>query len=401
MIKAAIVGLGPVAITLASRLQKSGHSFYFLARPNKRASLLQNQGIKIEGLEKRSELQEWNDCVQSEVLSLNQNILPAAEYLFLAVPHTSFLEVLEQLDLSQFTNIILLNSGLGFSQQVMNLVGHHRVLTFSNFFAAAKFYGDKVIVKAVKRKVYIGTVENELAEFVQQLLPPSLLDIEALGNCFAAEFRNITLYAHPPFSMAPVSLNWALGLEKVPKYMYKLFPEGPIERRRMKLYAQFVEDIFAIAAKLNVESFNFLHFMHHENYPVLDCFLNSEEVASYPKSDLRKKGDLLFARYCGLLVDTKSQPDEQGRYFDFSAVPVQRVEFEKDNNDIKLPRILEEDIYHLSLLQSLARRFQLPCPAIDHFLSDLDKVVSPIRVKVQTLTKMAELTSQCIAGQDV
>lgn len=33
----------------------------------------------------------------------------------------------------------------------------------------------------------------------------------------------------------------------------------------------------------------------------------------------------LFTRYTGLLVDPYSEPDAQGRYYDFSAVRVERV----------------------------------------------------------------------------
>jgi len=78
---------------------------------------------------------------------------------------------------------------------------------------------------------------------------------------------------------------------------------------------------------------------------VLDCYLNDEEVQSFPSLSIKEQGRLIFSRYVGLLIDAKSTPDENGFYFDFSAVPMPTTSF--DNGEVLLPRILEEDIYHI------------------------------------------------------
>ncbi|MDI7027993.1 opine metallophore biosynthesis dehydrogenase, partial [Pseudomonas aeruginosa] len=62
---------------------------------------------------------------------------------------------------------------------------------------------------------------------------------------------------------------------------------------------------------------------------------------------------LLFVRYAALLVDPFSPADEQGRHFDFSAVPFRRVSRDEDGL-WRLPRVPLEDYRKLALIVALA-----------------------------------------------
>jgi len=127
--------------------------------------------------------------------------------------------------------------------------------------------------------------------------------------------------------------------------------------------------------------FNLLAFLHRDNYRVPSCFLEEDEVDRFPTLSTEQQGDLLYARYTGLLVDAHSDPDQDGRYFDFSAVPVTTIDFEKAS----LPRLLTEDIYHLCLLRALSRRLHLTCPAIDRLYADLHVVLSELSTSAREL----------------
>lgn len=367
-----IVGLGPVALATARLLEKNGREYSFLARRNDQAesrqAALEKEGIPFRSLPSRPELATWDGTVNGQVRFLDRPDAVAADLLLLAVPHTAYEAVLSSLDLAHYKAIILLNPCLGSSSRVRALVGHDRVLCLANFWGAAKFLEDTVLLKALKKRIAIGSSDQELLERVSQLFESAGLETTPCSSCLEAELRNITLYVHPVFCLAPLSLKAAFEIDPTPKYLYKLFPEGPIERRRTELYARFADEVMEVGSILGARSFNLLAFLHRDNYQVPDCFLEPQEVDQYPEFDSRRRGDLLYARYSGLLVDSHSEPDEKGHYFDFSAVPIEKVSF--SSGKALVPRLLGESLFQVMVLRQLGAQLPLATPALDQLWQD-------------------------------
>jgi staphylopine/pseudopaline/yersinopine synthase len=383
MSQAFIVGLGPVSLATARLLERNGLGFRFLARysdrSEQRASRLENGGVPFRVMVEKPELASWSGIVRGSVSFFDSTLETGlchdpTSLLFLAVPHTAYEEVIHALDLASFEGgIVLLSPGLGASARIESLLGHSRVFTLANFWGAAKYHDSEVVLKAIKKRVYAGTDDPALGLRLRDLFRHTEIEITSLSSSLAAEFRNITLYVHPVFTFAPITFRASLGLDSVPKYLYKLFPEGPIERRRTKLYAAFTEEVMNLAAGLGIPRFNFLSFLHRDNYSVPSCFLEEEEVDQFPDLDSDRQGDLIYARYSGLLVDALSQPDRDGRYFDFSAVPVSRVDFDKEDNPA--PRIISEDLFHLLLLCRLAQALAMDTPALENLVGDYQDTI--------------------------
>jgi len=381
MNRAVIAGLGPVATATARLLQKRGWEVSFLARKSSRSTerraRLEGEGIPFLGLAERPEFASWTGTVKGPVRFLDQASQLQGDLLFLAVPHTAYEQVLTSIDHQPSEGLVLCSPGLGSGARVTELVGHQRVFSLSNFWGAAKYRSGEVVLKAIKRQVYGGSPCDGLGERMKSLLGDAGVNLSLLPSCLGAEFYNINLYVHPVFSLAPLSLRFALGLESVPKYLYKLFPEGPIERRRMRLYASYVQEVMELGQQLGRPPFNFLAYLHRDVYGVPSCFLEESEVGDFPTLSSERRGDLLFARYTGLLVDSSSQPDKNGRYFDFSAVPVERVSYQGEK--IRLTRLLGEDLFHLTLLRRLSRSFHFSTPAFDQLWADFSGVLAELK----------------------
>ncbi|MEJ7443121.1 opine metallophore biosynthesis dehydrogenase, partial [Staphylococcus warneri] len=72
-------------------------------------------------------------------------------------------------------------------------------------------------------------------------------------------------------------------------------------------------------------SVNLLKFMVKENYPVRPETLNEADISQFESLPSVKQEYLLYVRYSAILIDPFSQPDQEGRYFDFSAVPFKQL----------------------------------------------------------------------------
>jgi staphylopine/pseudopaline/yersinopine synthase len=73
-------------------------------------------------------------------------------------------------------------------------------------------------------------------------------------------------------------------------------------------------------------------------------------------------------RYASLLVDPFSEPDENGRYFDFSAIPIRPILLDSAGQ-WDVPRMPKEDYYRTKIIQGVARHLGSPCPTIDTLLT--------------------------------
>lgn len=77
---------------------------------------------------------------------------------------------------------------------------------------------------------------------------------------------------------------------------------------------------------------------------------------------------LLYIRYASLLIDPFSEPDREGRYFDFSAVPIRPI-FVNREGEWDVPRMPKEDYYRIKIIKGIARALGTKCPTIDKFIA--------------------------------
>ncbi|WP_347040324.1 opine metallophore biosynthesis dehydrogenase [Glutamicibacter halophytocola] len=75
-----------------------------------------------------------------------------------------------------------------------------------------------------------------------------------------------------------------------------------------------------------------------------------------------------------MLIDPYSQPDEHGRYFDFSAIAFRPI-FINDHGQWDIPRMPKEDYYRTKIIQGLARQHAVPCPMIDQLLGNYERAL--------------------------
>lgn len=384
--RTAIVGLGPVALLTSSLLRQAGVDFYFLSRSSERSHHVARLLQSPDGLPVR---QTFGATFSLPPLrgEVRQSPEEQTESTILCVPNTEFVSAFRALQSADIKEIVLMNSGLGCTSELAAC--GVRPTVFSNFFAAAKLSGSELLWKALKRKIFLGG-SGKLSTLLARALETLGVEV-ATTSPLQAEFRNITLYAHAVFGLAPHTLERVFGLVDHPRYLYKLYPEGPLERRRTLVYAGFFQDVMRIAQDLGEAPFNLLRFLHTDNYPVSEQFLNDDEVESFPDLALERQGDLLFARYTGLLVDPTSKPDAQGRYFDFSAVPIQQARWQADT--FQIPRVPSEDIYNLILLRTLGRELNLDLVWLDKLWNGLQQVLQKLEARERAAVESFMATS--------
>ncbi|RIO62891.1 DUF2338 family protein, partial [Mammaliicoccus sciuri] len=72
-------------------------------------------------------------------------------------------------------------------------------------------------------------------------------------------------------------------------------------------------------------------------------------------------------RYTAILIDPFSEPDQHGRYFDFSAVPIKQL-YENEQGVVHIPRMPSEDYYRTSIIQHIGKLLGIKTPMIDTFM---------------------------------
>ncbi|MFC0212152.1 opine metallophore biosynthesis dehydrogenase [Paenibacillus chartarius] len=300
--------------------------------------------------------------------------------LILSVTADAYVPVLAQLPtdlLRSLRCVALLSPTFGSSALIRRYLkekgGDAEVISFSTYLGDTRRTADKpptyVLTTAVKRKVYAGAMglPSESVETFRQLFEEAGITLEATDSALEAETRNISLYVHPPLFMNDFSLGIIFNRPAVPKFIYKLFPEGPITQTLMREMLEQWKEITALVLKLNLKGVNLLRFMVDDNYPVRPESLARCDIERFPELDPVHQQYLLYVRYASLLIDPYSEPDRDGRYFDFSAVPLRPV-FINHEGAWDIPRMPKEDYYRIKIIQGIAQAAGVPCPTIDEFV---------------------------------
>lgn len=295
--------------------------------------------------------------------------------LILCTPSDSYASVIDALKLETLTKasaILLLSPGIGSNLLVQNRLGklseRIEVISCSTYYAASKFDPGqatllKSIVKGIKRKIVIGSSKRESEAFinVKRFIESIGVECQLAAHAIEAESRSITTYVHPPFFINSFSLREIFSMHASKKYMYKLYPEGPITQHAIESMVTLWKEISALLRYFEIRPLNLLKFLNDDNYPVHETTLSRNDVERFMEQEETRQQYLLYIRYSSILIDPFSEPDENGKYFDFSAVPYKQVSQDQAGR-WSIPRIPYEDYKRLKLLHGLAQRIQLAMP---------------------------------------
>ena len=376
-----IVGAGPAGIHVAVDVAKGWCcQLGLLNRPGAHTDKIRQELEQTGGrIATEARVDKYEHLVGEAVLSRFYDGFDAIEDMwdtvFLCTPGDSYTEVVDAMRLDALQavkRIVLLSPGIGSNLLVQSRLGDAKarveVISFSTYYAATKFESAEAgfltsSIKGIKRKIYVGSSrqDSRFLHDVQRFITSLGIQCAATGHPIEAESRSITTYVHPPFFLNPFSLQWIFSKTPARKYMYKLYPEGPITQDSIRAMLHLWKEVSEFVSAFGAQPINLLKFLNDDNYPVHEETLSRDDIENFMKLDPVKQEYLLYIRYASILIDPFSQPDERGRYFDFSAVPYKQVYKDKDGKWV-IPRIPHEDYKRLKLLYALGMKMNVSMP---------------------------------------
>ncbi|WP_426446527.1 opine metallophore biosynthesis dehydrogenase [Paenibacillus sp. S-38] len=398
-----LVGAGPAAVHTAVQLSRGWCTELGLANRPGAHSVRLKEELQRSGQTLYSIVQAERCRHLSGEAKLSRFHVSFAEVeegwqtLVLCTPSDSYREILEALRADsrrELRTIILLSPAIGSNLLVRSLLGSAgdrvEVVSLSNYYAATKWEPgrDSVIhayTKACKKRVYLassGAAAGAAAAFAAFMESMGIGCRTAAGPV-EAESRNITTYVHPPLLLSDFSLDAILSERDTKKSMYKLYPEGPITPHTIRTMVLLWKEISSLVEALGAAPLNLLQFLNDDNYPVHEQTLSRADIEGFLVHEPVKQEYLLYVRYASILIDPFSEPDEHGRYFDFSAVPYRRVELAADGT-WSVPRIPHEDYRRLTGLRALARKAGVGIPTAESLIAGYER----------SLTAFAERTGR-------
>jgi staphylopine/pseudopaline/yersinopine synthase len=311
------------------------------------------------------------------------------ETLIICTPSDSYLEVITRLSvekLKRAKTLILISPGIGsnfllersFKEEMKNL----DVISFSAFYAATKYEkgetdGLAVLTKALKKRIYLASskpksvILKPISEFIKSIG----VQCQIVSSPIEVESRNITTYVHPPLFMNSFAMDQILRKDQSLKSMYKIYPEGPITQHSIRAMVRLWKEISAVVEYFGAKPINLLQFLNDDNYPVHEKTLSRNDIEQFHLFNEEKQEYLLYIRYSAILIDPFSSPDENGRYFDFSAVPFKQVAADSSGKWV-IPRIPLEDYQKLKLIYTLAQAAGIKMPQALSLMQTFEKEVN-------------------------
>ncbi|WP_073647286.1 pseudopaline biosynthesis dehydrogenase CntM [Pseudomonas aeruginosa] len=386
-----LVGLGAVAIQVALDLRRHGAGrLGALNHPGRRSqriaeALARGACLQLEGQGQHHWLSgnAALDVFHQDPAELRDDW----QTLVLCVPADSYLDVVRGLPwerLGGVRTLLLVSAFIGANLLVRSALPagcQATVLSLSSYYAATKVIDEtqplRALTKAVKRRVYLGSSRTDCParETWRRVLAGSGVEVVPLATPEAAEGRNVTTYVHSPFFLGEFALARILSEQGPPGFMYKLYPEGPITPGAIGAMRRLWCELSELLRRMGAEPLNLLRFLNDDNYPVHETMLPRAAIDGFAEAGAERQEYLLFVRYAALLVDPFSPADEQGRHFDFSAVPFRRVSRDEDGL-WRLPRVPLEDYRKLALIVALAAHFDLAMPQARSLLASYENAVS-------------------------
>ncbi|SFF21362.1 hypothetical protein SAMN04487969_11876 [Paenibacillus algorifonticola] len=391
-----IVGTGPASIQLAVLLKNNWNSCIgIVGRESVRSAhffkaLKQSQNQVEVDIQNKKHRQMEGNCIIDHVYHGYGAITGQWDTLIFSVTTDAYMEVLKQLSeqlLKQARCIVLISPTFGSNSLVRHYMNtilpnvNVDIISFSTYLGDTRWMNGEpstqVLTTAVKKKVFIGS-SNHASSNVERLC--ALFErlgirLEVMSSPIEAETRNISLYVHPPLFMNPFSLNVIFEYSAVRKYVYKMFPEGPITQYLIRDMLAGWKEMTSVIEKLNLNGVNLLKFMTDDNYPVRLESLSRHDIDNFIQLETIHQEYLLYIRYTSLLIDPFSEPDDDGKYFDFSAVPIRQI-FVNQEQYWDVPRMPKEDYYRIKIIQGIARFVGSSCPTIDKFIATYEHKIT-------------------------
>lgn len=396
-----ILGTGPASIQLAVTLKNKlnccigiagrgslrSESFFAALRQSNRRVRVDIQN------EKHDQLQ--GECLVDHVFQGYGNITGEWDTLIMAVTTDAYVAVLKKIDadlLKQVKCMLLLSPTFGSNSLVRHYMNDIQpaaeIVSFSTYLGATRWGGEgpsnQVITTAVKKKVFIGSTHSRspAIDKLCELFGKMGTALEVMKSPMEAESRNISLYVHPPLFMNEFSLGAVFGEAAVKKYVYKMFPEGPITQGLIRNMLAAWKEMMTILDSLHIETINLLKFMTDDNYPVRPECLSRHDIDNFVQLEAIHQEYLVYVRYTSLLIDPFSEPDQNGRYFDFSAVPIRQIFVDREGY-WDIPRMPKEDYYRTKVIQGIAKYMNLNSPTIDKFIATYERRLETASLALQ------------------
>ncbi|MGP2800087.1 opine metallophore biosynthesis dehydrogenase [Serratia ureilytica] len=385
-----ILGAGPAAIQLAADIKAAGNARIGLYnRPSEKGRRLKQHLAHTPSLwlTGAGKAQRTQDDAQVTIDRYCDDLaLVGGDWrrLILAVPADQYHDVLRQVPwaaLPQLRSLILLSPSIGSGLMAQSLLqeagqSHVEVISLSSYYADTKYQNAeqpyRAYTKAFKQRIYLAGAgaRSDCAEldWLCSLLARHGIDAQRCNSLLAAERFSITNYVHPPLALAETTLQAIFQPQAPIQYLYKTHPEGPICPEAIADMLALSQDYQQLLNRLGIEAINLLRFLNDDNYPVPPRMVSRRWIDQFPQLTPTEQCYALFTRYTALLVDPYSEPDAQGRYYDFSAVRVARV-FQDAQGRWRLPRVPQEDVRKLRVLVLLAQRLDVEMPAAQRLLA--------------------------------
>lgn len=407
-----IAGAGPAAIQTAVQLS-SGFS--------KKIGLYNRTGTHADRLKEELERNQYHVSLTVQgaktvhsakidhFFDNSDRILDEWDTLILSTPSYSYSDVIESLEivsLKHLKTIILISPNIGSNDLVRNYTNEGKVdvISMSTYYAATKHSSPDTVTRAhtktFKKRIYLASSKKE-----SRMLPVLKRFLHRLGvegmvvdDPVEAECRNITTYVHPALFMNAFTLNEVFDLHTSgKKYMYKLYPEGPITQETIRTMVALWKEVSRLVEHLGANPINLLQFLNDDNYPVPEECLCRDDIEKYGDFEVTKQEYLLYIRYSSILIDPFSKLDEHGRHFEFSAVPYKQASCEEDGR-WKVPRIPFEDYQKLKVIQGISRKLGVHMPKteslIDRFEWECQKIENKLAMS-ESLLKTWKTSSLC------
>ncbi|MBH2770928.1 opine metallophore biosynthesis dehydrogenase [Serratia marcescens] len=385
-----ILGAGPAAIQLAADIKATANARIGLYnRPSEKGRRLKQHLAHTPSLwlTGAGKAQRTQDDAQVTIDRYYDDLsLVGGDWhrLILAVPADQYHDVLRQVPwaaLPQLRSLILLSPSIGSGLMAQSLLqdagqSHVEVISLSSYYADTKYQNAdqpyRAYTKAFKQRIYLAGAgaRPDCAEldWLCSLLARHGIDAQRGDSLLAAERFSITNYVHPPLALADTTLQAIFQPQGPIQYLYKTHPEGPLCPEAIADMLALSQDYQQLLNRLGIEAINLLRFLNDDNYPVPPRMVSRRWIDQFPQLAPTEQCYALFTRYTALLVDPYSEPDAQGRYYDFSAVRVARV-FQDAQGRWRLPRVPQEDVRKLRVLVLLAQRLDVEMPAAQRLLA--------------------------------
>ncbi|GAB4085389.1 staphylopine dehydrogenase CntM [Myceligenerans cantabricum] len=384
--KVLVAGTGPTAVQTAVLIGRAGGAVGIVGRESVRseaffASLAESGGVLRVAVQNDQHQALAGECRLDQWFRGYEAVAGEWNTLVLTVTADAYVPVLRRLDrrlLAQIERIVLLSPTLGSSSLVRGYAvqagADPEVISFSSYLGDTRWAngtpGGTVLTAGVKRRIYMGstTPASPVLGRLRALHGSVGVTAEVLDHAIEAESRNISLYVHPALFMNDVALGAVFAEPGPTTYVYKLFPEGPVTPSLIRTVVAMWRELTAVVVALGGTGVNLLAFMLEDSYPVRPESIGVADVAAFESLPTIHQEYLVYVRYASLLIDPFSAPDRDGRYFDFSAIPIRPV-FRNTAGEWDVPRMPKEDYYRTKVIQGVARHLAVACPTIDTLLT--------------------------------